>query len=85
MTLTMLYFAWVRERIGLDGEEVAPPPEVTDVARLLRWLATRGDGHREALGDLSRLRIAIDGEFASREAPLAGVREVSVFPPVTGG
>ncbi len=85
MTLQMLYFAWVREKIGSDGEAVEPPPEVIDVSRLLRWLAHRSPGHAEALGDIGRVRVAIDGAFASHEAPLDGAREVSVFPPVTGG
>jgi molybdopterin synthase sulfur carrier subunit len=85
MTLKMLYFAWVRERIGTGEEGVSPPPEVTDVSRLLRWLAHRSPGHGEALADLSRLRVAIDGDHVSHEAPLDGAREVSIFPPVTGG
>jgi molybdopterin synthase sulfur carrier subunit len=85
MTLKMLYFAWVRERIGVGEEVVSPPPEVIDVSRLLRWLAHHGAGHAAALADLSRLRVAIDGEYVSHEASLDGAREVSVFPPVTGG
>lgn len=85
MMLDILYFGWVRERIGADGERVEPPVEVTDVSRLIRWLGLRSDAHHEALADLSRIRVAIDGEFASHEASVENAREVSLFPPVTGG
>lgn len=85
MNLKILYFAWVRERVGTGEELVSPPVEVIDVSRLIHWLAGRSAGHGEALGDLARLRVAIDGEFVSHEAPLEGAREISIFPPVTGG
>ena len=85
MTIELLYFAWVREAIGRDGERVDPPAGVTDVAGLIAWLAARGGGYAEALGDQSRLRAAIDQVFVPLDAPLAGARELAIFPPVTGG
>lgn len=85
MALDILYFAWVRERIGVDQERVEPPIEVTDVAGLIGWLATRSPGHAEALAEPTRLRAAIDQTFAPLDAPIAGAREVAIFPPVTGG
>lgn len=79
------YFAWVRERVGIEGETVEPPASVTTVADLLDWLAGRGETHAEAFADRSALRVALDQEHAEPDAPLAGVREVAVFPPMTGG
>jgi molybdopterin synthase sulfur carrier subunit len=81
----ILYFAWVRERIGLDRERVEPPAEVTDVAGLIIWLAARSPGHAEAFSDLSRLRAAVDDAFVALDAPVIGAREIAIFPPVTGG
>ncbi|HEY0315596.1 MAG TPA: molybdopterin converting factor subunit 1 [Sphingomonas sp.] len=85
MAIRLLYFAWVRERIGLDGEPVDPPADVADVAGLVDWLAARGGGHAEALGDRARLRYAVDQAFAPPETRIAGAREIAIFPPVTGG
>jgi molybdopterin synthase sulfur carrier subunit len=85
MTIELLYFAWVREAIGRDGETVEPPTEVADVAGLIAWLAARGGGYAAALGDPGRLRAALDQIFVPLDAPLAGARELAIFPPVTGG
>jgi molybdopterin synthase sulfur carrier subunit len=81
----LLYFAWVRERIGLDGETVEPPADVADVAGLIGWLAGRGEGHAEAFAEPARLRAAVDQSFVALDAPIAGAREIALFPPVTGG
>jgi len=81
----LLYFAWVREMIGTDGETIDLPAEVATVAALLDWLATRSAGHAAALADRSRIRVAVDQLFAGPDAPLAGAREIAIFPPVTGG
>ncbi|MBY0300857.1 MAG: molybdopterin converting factor subunit 1 [Sphingomonas ginsenosidimutans] len=81
----ILYFAWVRERVGVAEEEVTPPADVADVAALIDWLATRSDGHRAAFADPARLRAAVDQAFVALDAPVAGAREVAIFPPVTGG
>ena len=85
MAVRLLYFAWVREAIGLDGETVEPPDSVGAVADLVDWLAARGGGYAEALADRSRLRAAIDQRFASFDARIAGAKEIALFPPVTGG
>jgi molybdopterin synthase sulfur carrier subunit len=85
MTIELLYFAWVREAIGRDGETVEPPAEVADVAGLIAWLAARGGGYAVALADPGRLRAALDQIFVPLDAPLAGARELAIFPPVTGG
>lgn len=85
MAIEFLYFAWVREAIGRDGETIDPPEAVADVAGLIGWLAGRGGGYAEALADPSRLRCAVDQAFAGLDAPIAGAREIAIFPPVTGG
>ena len=85
MRVELLYFAWVREAIGRDGETVDPPADVADVARLIAWLAARGGGYAEALANPEKLRAAIDQVFVSLDAPIVGAREIAIFPPVTGG
>jgi molybdopterin synthase sulfur carrier subunit len=81
----ILYFAWVRERIGANIERIDPPAHVQDVSGLIDWLAGRSPAHAAALGDKSRLRAAIDQRFVGLEAGIAGAREIAIFPPVTGG
>lgn len=83
--IELLYFAWVRERIGVDGEVLPLPPEVTTVSALLDWLTTRSPGHAAALADRAAIRVAVDQVFASPDSPVAAGAEVAVFPPVTGG
>jgi sulfur-carrier protein len=83
--VTFVYFAWVREMIGVDSEQLALPAEATSVAALLDWLATRSPGHAAALADRSRIRVAVDQQFALPDANIAGATEIAIFPPVTGG
>jgi len=85
MAITMLYFAWVRESIGVGEETVDPPGAVRTVADLVDWLRDRSRGHGEAFADLGRLRAALDQQFVPLDAPLGNAREVALFPPVTGG
>ncbi|WP_408014989.1 molybdopterin converting factor subunit 1 [Sandarakinorhabdus rubra] len=81
----LVYFAWVREMVGTDAETLALPAHVTTVAELLDWLATRSDGHAAALADRSRIRVAVDQQFAGADTAISGAREIAIFPPVTGG
>jgi sulfur-carrier protein len=83
--MEILYFAWVRERIGLAAETLEPPAEVTTVNGLLDWLATRSPGHAAALADRSAIRVALDQDFVGFNALVASAREIAIFPPVTGG
>ena len=83
--MELLYFAWVRERIGTGHERVDPPLTVHTVAELVGWLSARSPGHAEAFADPMRLRAAVDQRFVPLDAPIAGAREVAIFPPVTGG
>lgn len=83
--MRVLYFAWVRERVGVAEEDVAVPGDVATVAALIDWLSARSPRHAEAFADRSRLRAAVDQSFVTLDAPLAGAVEVAIFPPVTGG
>ncbi|MFS0738743.1 molybdopterin converting factor subunit 1 [Sphingomonas sp. 1P06PA] len=83
--VAILYFAWVREAIGVDGETIDPPPEVATVAALIDWLAMRSPGHAAAFAQPERIRAAVDDTFVGSDAPIAGAREIALFPPVTGG
>ena len=83
MRLDVLYFAWVRERIGMPREKV--DTEAATVADLVAELVAREDRYAAAFADLSALRVALDQELSSFDAPLDGVREVAFFPPMTGG
>jgi molybdopterin synthase sulfur carrier subunit len=83
--MRLLYFAWVRERVGVSEEEVDPPATVVSVADLIDWLSTRSAGHADAFADRARLRAALDQDFVPLETPIDGAREVAIFPPVTGG
>ncbi len=83
--MKLLYFAWLRARVGCAEEEVALPPQVQDVAGLLDWLRSRGGRYAEALRDLSVVRVAVNQDYVGREHPLREGDEVAIFPPVTGG
>lgn len=84
-TLTVRYFAWVRERIGQGEEQITLPAEVATVGELANWLARRGTGYAEAFRRADAVRAALDHTHVKPSAPLAGAREVAFFPPVTGG
>lgn len=81
--MRVLYFAWVRERIGLPSEDVAT--EAATVAELVTELRARGPRYQAALGDLEAVRVAVDQVLSDFDAPIAGAGEVAFFPPMTGG
>ena len=83
--MKLLYFAWLRARIGHAEEDLAVPAEVRDVAGLLLWLRGRGGGYAEALRDLSVVRVAVNQEYVGPDHPIREGDEVALFPPVTGG
>jgi molybdopterin synthase sulfur carrier subunit len=81
----LLYFAWLRAKIGVAEEVVPLPPEVRDVEGLLDWLKSRGPGYREALAKPAAIRVAVNYDYVRRDHPLQDGDEVALFPPVTGG
>jgi molybdopterin synthase sulfur carrier subunit len=83
--LTILYFAWLRERTGTALESVALPAEVTTVGELVAWLAARGPGHASAFANRRTVRCAVNQEFADPTTRVGPGDEVAFFPPVTGG
>jgi len=85
MTIELLYFARIREAIGVDAERIDPPADVDTVAALVDWLAARGGVYADAFADRGRLRAAVDQVFATPDASIVGAREIALFPPVTGG
>jgi molybdopterin synthase sulfur carrier subunit len=81
--IDVLYFAWVRERIGVPREQVAT--DAATVADLIEELKTREERYALAFSDLRALRVAVDQELTDFDASLAGAREIAFFPPMTGG
>jgi sulfur-carrier protein len=81
----LLYFAWLRARIGQAEEDLPLPEEVRDVEGLLAWLKRRGPRYAEALRDLSVVRVAVNQDYVGRHHPLRDGDEVALFPPMTGG
>ena len=83
--MKVLYFAWLRTRVGSAEEEVSPPAGVRDVRALLDWLKTRSPGHAEAFKDLSVVRVAVNQTYVQPDHPVKPGDEIAIFPPVTGG
>lgn len=83
MSLDILYFAWLRERIGVPSERIET--EAATVADLVADLRAREPRYAAAFADMAAVRVAVDQELSGLETPLAGVREVAFFPPMTGG
>ena len=81
--IDVMYFAWLRERIGAPSEQVETG--AATVAELVEELKTKSEAHALAFSDMSAVRVALDQELTEMDAPLAGVREVAFFPPMTGG
>lgn len=83
--MTLLYFAWVRQKIGKSQEQLDLPENITTIGALAEYLRTRGSGYADAFSDLKRLRAAVNREHVKFDAPVASEDEVAFFPPVTGG
>jgi molybdopterin synthase sulfur carrier subunit len=83
--MQLLYFGWVRTRIGVGGEEIDPPDEIGDVRALIGWLQGRGGGYEQAFADLTAIRVAVNQEMAELDSTIGRGDEVALFPPMTGG
>jgi molybdopterin synthase sulfur carrier subunit len=83
--MKLVYFAWVRERVGKAEEEIALPPSIATVADLVEWLAGRGEEYAYAFENRKVIRAAIDRRHVPQGTAIAGAREIAFFPPMTGG
>ncbi len=84
--MKLVYFSWIRERVGFGEEEVELPAEVTTIATLFDWLKTRGEEFDAFLQQPDIIRVALDMEHENdRNASLEGISEIALFPPMTGG
>lgn len=83
--MKLVYFAWVRERVGRTEEHVDLPPEVETISDLVRWLKTRGEEYEYAFENEDVVRAAIDHVHVKPDKALAGAQEIAFFPPMTGG
>ena len=83
--MKVLYFAWVRERVGKPEEEIEPPESVRTVSELVAWLSGRGEEYAYAFENAKVIRAAIDHTHVKPDAQIAGAREIAFFPPMTGG
>ena len=83
--MKLLYFAWVRERVGKPEEEIDPPASVRTVSDLIAWLTGRGEEYAHAFENARVIRAAIDRTHVKADTAIAGAREIAFFPPMTGG
>ena len=83
--LNLLYFAWVKERMGRAAESLPIPPGVATVGALATWLHDRDEQGARAFADPSVIRAAVNQDFADPATPIADGDEIAFFPPVTGG
>ncbi|MBS0241419.1 MAG: molybdopterin converting factor subunit 1 [Proteobacteria bacterium] len=83
--MKLVYFAWLRERIGMPSESVEVPASVVTIADLANWLAKRGPEYASAFERPDVIRAAIDKSHVKPDARIAGAKEIAFFPPVTGG
>jgi sulfur-carrier protein len=84
-SVKLVYFAWVRERVGRPEETVTLPDGVETVADLIAWLMSRGEEYAYAFENGPLIRAALDRTHVRHDQPLAGAREIAFFPPMTGG
>jgi molybdopterin synthase sulfur carrier subunit len=83
--MQVLYFGWVKSKIGRAAEDVEPPADVADVAGLIAWLKGRGGGYAEAFANVAVVRAAVNQELTPLDTPIRPGDEVALFPPMTGG
>ncbi len=83
--MKLLYFAWIRERVGQAEEDIDPPAAVRTVGDLVAWLRGRGEEFEYAFGNETVVRAAIDRTHVQLDTPIEGAREIAFFPPMTGG
>jgi len=85
VTIKVLYFASVRERVGKPEEQIEPPSGIATVSQLMTWLAARGEQYAYAFENPKAIRVAIDRKHVRPDAAIEGAGEIAFFPPMTGG
>jgi len=85
VSVKLLYFAWVRERVGKPEEEIELPAGVATIGDLMAWLSGRGEEYAHAFENPKVIRAAVDRAHVKAETAIAGAREIAFFPPMTGG
>jgi len=85
MTINILYFAWVKDKVGITEETIVPPQDIRTVLELINWLTERSEGHAAAFAKLDIVRAAIDQKHVSFDAMIRNAKEIAFFPPITGG
>ena len=85
MTTNLIYFAWVRERVGRSHEMRDIPDGIVTAGDLIAWLASQGEEYANAFSQPDAIRVALDQAHADHEQAIAGAKEIAFFPPVTGG
>lgn len=83
--MKVMYFAWLRQKVGMGEEVIDLPDDVTTTGQLVEWLRGRGTGYVDAFRDTTAIKVAVNQEFADFDAPVKAGDEVAFFPPVTGG
>lgn len=83
--MKLVYFAWIRERVGIEEEAIELPETVKTVKDLLKWQQSRGDNYEAAFADLETIRVALDQFHAEQDDVIEGAGEIAFFPPMTGG
>lgn len=83
--MKLVYFAWLRERIGKPQEERDFPASVVSVADAIAFLAQQGEEYAYAFENPAIIRAALDRKHVKPETPIAGAQELAFFPPMTGG
>ena len=83
--MRILYFSWLKEKIGLNSQEIIKPNNVETVDDLIAFLKEKSEKHKNAFSDLNSIKIAVNQEFADFETKIKEKDEIAFFPPVTGG
>ena len=83
--MNLLYFAWIRVKMGVSSEHVDPPKNIKDIKGLIDWIKQRNPNSNEAFFDISNIRIAVNQEYVVENIDLKQKDEIAVFPPVSGG
>lgn len=83
--MKLFYFAWIKETVGVEEEDVTVPEDAKTVRDLIAWLETRSDGFAEAFREKVYIRVAVDQEHGDLDTSIIGASEAAFFPPITGG